>query len=411
MILIVSISTFVLIGILLSMLILSAQKFFSGNAPVSIEVNGTEKSAQSGDTLLNVLLAHDINVPSPCGGKATCKQCKVQLQDNSLEPLEPDKATFSVPELRAGWRLSCQCKVRGKVKVKIPESLLQVKNIIGKVISNNNVATYIKELIVEIKEPLEYEPGAYLQFIVPPFSTNTTAWNIDSRFVEEWKKYAMWDRNIKFSPDDTFQRAYSLASYPKEGKILKFNVRIATPPIGKMHKPWGICSSYIFSLTPGAEITLSGPYGESFMKDNAKELIFLIGGAGSSFARSHIMHLFDSKHTERKTTLWYGARSLKENIYQNDFEALDAKYPNFTYKLVLSAPEEADRKAGWPLDDATKTGYVCKAFEVGHLKNLKEPDDCLYYVCGPPLHNSSVLELLDNYGVYSENIVLDDFGN
>lgn len=411
MLFIVSIVTFIIIGCALSILILIVKSWLSGAENVAVDVNGETKDAQLGDTLLTVLLTHDIKVPSPCGGKATCKQCKVQVLDNSVAPVESDKATFTRTELQEGWRLSCQTKVRKKIKVKVPESCLHVQEIVATVLSNCNVSTYIKELVVKLSNPIDYKPGAYLQCIVPAFCTNTSSWGVDDQFIAEWDKYGMNNVDISFQPEDNFIRAYSLASYPAEGDIIKFNVRIASPPIGQMHKPWGVCSSYIFSLKKDDTVKLAGPYGESFMKDTDQELIFLIGGAGSSFARSHIMHLFRTERTKRKVTLWYGARSLKENIYQKDFSDLDREFDNFTYNLVLSTPGDDDIKQNWPINDKTKTGYVFQAFEIGQLKKLKEPDSCLYYVCGPPLHNISVIKLLDEYGVYEDNIVLDDFGN
>lgn len=206
-----------------------------------------------------------------------------------------------------------------------------------------------------------------------------------------------------------------MASYPAEGRLLKFNIRIATPPFikGEMADsiPWGICSSYSFGLKPGDKIRLSGPYGESFMIEDQRPLYFLIGGAGSSFGRSHVLHLFNTEKSNRKVDFWYGARSLKENIYQEEYEALAKKFPNFTYNLVLSEPLEEDILGGWPKGNPLKTNFLFKAFEEGRLKFMDEPEESLYFVCGPPMHNTSVLKLLDNYGVPRENIVLDDFGS
>ena len=215
--------------------------------------------------------------------------------------------------------------------------------------------------------------------------------------------------------DDDVIRAYSMASYPAEGRKLLFNIRIASPPMLKgvpdPSIPWGICSSYVFSLRPGDEVKLSGPYGESYMIDDDRELVFLIGGAGSSFGRSHILHLFLTENTKRKVTMWYGARSIKENIYEEEYTKLAQDFENFSYNLVLSEPLPEDIEAGWPKDDPVKTGFLFRSFEMGQLKNMEEPEECLYYVCGPPMHNMSVMKLLDDYGVPRENIVLDDFGS
>jgi Na+-transporting NADH:ubiquinone oxidoreductase subunit F len=237
------------------------------------------------------------------------------------------------------------------------------------------------------------------------------------KFYPDWEKLNLFNRELDFThlAEGEVIRAYSTASYPAEGGILKFNIRIATPPFnkGKLAEkvPWGICSSYAFSLQPGDRVRLSGPYGESFMIQDERPLVFLIGGAGSSFGRSHILHLFKTEQTRREVDLWYGARSLKENIYQEEYEALAKEFSNFRYHLILSEPLPEDISAGWPKNDPLKTNYLFKAFELGQLKQIEEPEEYLYYVCGPPLHNSSVLKLLDMYGVPRNSIVLDDFGS
>lgn len=419
-----AILAFACIGVALSGMILFTRAKLIGFKPCQIFINENKdltKVTKTGSTLLESLLSNGISIPAPCGGKATCKQCKVQVIEGGGEPLETDKSTFSPILIKQGWRLSCQCKVKGDLKILVPEELLEVKELEAEVISNENVASFIKELVVKIPEAekLDYKSGGYVQFHVPPFKTNTQEWKqtIDPMYHTEWEKYQLFSTEIDCSsPVEPVQRAYSMASYPAEGSLLKFTIRIATPPIVKgkvVNKPWGICSSYIFSLKPKDKIKLSGPYGESFMIEGDQELIFLIGGAGASFARSHIMHLFYTEKTQRKVTLWYGARSLKENIYQEEFEKLQKEFKNFTYHLVLSEPTKEDFEKGWPSkeEDAVKTNFVFKAFEIEQLSQIKEPDEILYYVCGPPLHNSSVMKLLDDYGVPRRNIVLDDFGS
>lgn len=237
---------------------------------------------------------------------------------------------------------------------------------------------------------------------------------MDEEYYEDWEQYGLFGHEIEHEEEGVI-RAYSMASYPEEGNLIKFNVRIATPPFIQgefdFEIPWGICSSYLFGLKEGEGVRLSGPYGESHMIEGDQELVFLIGGAGSSFGRSHIMHLFKTEKTQRKVALWYGARSLKENIYQEEYETLDKEFANFTYHLVLSEPTAQDLKGGWPKEDPVKTGFLFKAFEEGQLKKMEEPENALYYVCGPPMHNKSVMKLLEDYGVPRENIVLDDFGN
>ena len=403
------------------MLILFTKKKLVRTAPCKININDDtelEKTVAGGQTLLSALSNEGIPVPSPCGGKATCKQCRLQVLEGAGEALETDKGTFSRKELCEGWRLSCQFKVKHDLKVHVEERYLSVKEWKAKVISNENVATFIKELVVQLPEGEEvpYRSGGYLQFHVPPFKTMTDEWKqtMDPKFHGDWEKFGLFGRTVDFESlgEGEVIRAYSMASYPAEGGTLKFNIRIATPPFikGEMVEkiPWGICSSYTFGLKPGDEVTLSGPYGESFMIEDSRPLIFLIGGAGSSFGRSHVLHLFNTEKTNREVDFWYGARSLKENIYQEEYETLDQAHENFRYHLVLSEPLPED---GWPKDDPIKTNFLFRAFEEGQLKKMEEPEEALYYVCGPPLHNSSVLKLLDDYGVPRESIVLDDFGS
>lgn len=417
----ISIVIFVCIGIFLSGLILYTKSKLVSSASCKIRINRDDsliKESEGGSTLLNVLLSNEVAVPSPCGGKATCKQCKVQVIEGGGPVIETDKATFSPKELKDGWRLSCQCKVKNDLEILLPENMLTLKEYTGKVLSNKNVATFIKELVVELDEEVPYQSGDYFQFHVPPFKTNTSDWKktIEEKYFTDWEKFHFFDQEINYLDlDEDVIRAYSMASYPKEGKIFKFNIRIATPPCfdGEVSKkiPWGICSSYIFSLKEGDSVHLSGPFGESHMIDDEREIYFLIGGAGSSFGRSHILDLFLSKNTTRKVELWYGARSLKENIYQEEYEKLSREKENFSYHLVLSEPSEEDLQTGWDKSDPIKTNFVVNAFEDGALKNHPAPEDALYYVCGPPLHNSSIMTLLDNYGVERKNIVLDDFGS
>lgn len=423
-----AIAAFVIVGVGLAGMILFTKAKLVSTELCKVGINHEPelmKEVPGGGTLLSALTANGIPIPSPCGGKATCKQCRVQILVGAPEPLETEKATFTKKQLQEGWRLSCQTKIKHDLEIKVdPHSLGGVKEWNATVLSNENVATFIKELIVEIPEGEEvpYQAGGYLQFHVPPFSTNTEAWKqtMDPQYHLDWEKFHLFGREIDFShlpPEGANEviRAYSMASYPAEGRKLIFNIRIATPPFvaGSISTeiPWGICSSYAFSLKPGDKVRLSGPYGESFMKNTHQELIFLIGGAGSSFGRSHILHLFRTEQTSRKLSMWYGARSLKENIYEDEYRQLEKEYPNFSYHLVLSEPSSEDINAGWPAKDPLKTNFLFKSFELGQLKAMEAPEECLFYVCGPPLHNKSVLKLLDDYGVPRENIVLDDFGS
>lgn len=417
-----SVAAFVLIGVWLTGMILFVKNKFIRAEKCKLYINDDPeltKNVIGGGTLLSTLSQLGIAVPSPCGGKATCLQCRVQVVEGEDPPLETDLATFSRKEIKEGWRLSCQAKVKHDMHLHLEESMLDIKEFEGTVISNNNVATFIKELVIEAPQTIPYKSGEYFQFIVPGFKTNTEDWKktMDPKFYPDWERFHLFGVPIDFShlSNGEIVRAYSMASYPAEKQMLKFNIRIATPPfVGKEISktiPWGVCSSYMFSLKPGDKVKFTGPYGESLMINDERELVFLIGGAGSSFGRSHILHLFNSENTKRKLTLWYGARSLKENIYENDYRDLEKKFNNFSYNLVLSEPLPEDIAAGWPKNDPLKTAFLYKAFEEGQLKKMESPEECLYYVCGPPLHNKSVMRVLDEYGVPRKNIVLDDFGS
>jgi len=421
-----AIAAFLVVGVGLATLILFTKAKFVRTDACTLIINNDPdltKEVEGGQTLLLALTSNGIPVPCPCGGKATCKQCKVQILEGASEPLETDKGTFTKKQLKEGWRLSCQQKVKSDLSIYIDSHALGVKEWVGTVISNDNVATFIKELVVEIPkgQAVPYLSGGYLQFHVPPFKTNSEEWKqtMDPQYFPDWERFNLFNKNIDFSDlptgSDEVIRAYSMASYPAEDNLLRFNIRIATAPFidGKIadNIPWGVCSSYTFSLKPGDKVRLSGPYGESFMINDNRELIFLIGGAGSSFGRSHILHLFLTEKTKRKTSFWYGARSLRENIYQEEYEKIAKEFDNFTYNLVLSEPLPADVEAGWPVKDPQKTNFLFKAFELGQLKHMEYPEEALFYVCGPPMHNKSVIKLLDDYGVPRENIILDDFGN
>lgn len=419
----VAVGVFVGVCLLLTAMILVVKKKLVPTDTCHIRINedgNLTKTISGGQTLLSALSNEGVAIPSPCGGKATCKQCRVQIVEGAGPALETDKATFTKKQLDCGWRLSCQFKVKQDLHVHIEERFLEVKEWEARVISNENVATFIKELVVELPagEILPYRSGGYVQFHVPRFKTNTSDWKktMDPQYHSDWERFKLFDREIDHSHlEAEVIRAYSLASYPAEGSTLKFNIRITTSPIVKgvltEGIPWGICSSYTFGLQKGDKIRLSGPYGESFMIQDERPLVFLIGGAGSSFGRSHVMHLLRSENSKREIDYWYGARALKENIYEEDLRALDKEFPNFRYHLVLSEPLPEDIEKGWPKDDPLQTNYLFKAFELGQLKALEEPEEVLYFVCGPPLHNSSVLKLLEDYGVPRQNIVLDDFGS
>lgn len=417
-------ATLVFVGVCLALggLILLCCSIFSPKGTCEVKINNDPtltKRVKAGKPLLQALLEEGIAIPSPCGGKGSCKQCRVRIVEGAEPPYEVDVSSFSKKMLDQGWRLSCQTKVKNDLSIEIDEKLLSVKSWEATVVSNNNIASFIKELVVMLPqgETVQYRPGGYLQVLAKPFVTNTDEWkaHIDPKYWGEWEKYSLFSQKLDFSAHKEEVRAYSLASYPEEKEKLMFHVRIATPPFveGKISQtiPWGFGSSYLFSRKPGDIITVSGPYGHSFMKEGDQDVVFLIGGAGSSFCRSHVLDLFRTAKTKRHISLWYGARSLKENIYRDEYENLEKEFPNFKYNLVLSEPTKEDIALGWPEKDPIKTNFLFRAFEEGELKKLKAPEEAYFYVCGPPLHNKSVMKLLDDYGVPRENIVLDDFGS
>jgi Na+-transporting NADH:ubiquinone oxidoreductase subunit F len=413
---------FVFIGVGLAALILLCRYFFVPKGYCTLEVNGSEdltKKVLLGQTLLNALKNEGIAIPSPCGGRASCKQCRVRIVHPVPEPLDTELGAFSQRQLRDGWRLSCQVRLLSDMQVEVSERYLKIETYQASVLSNENVASFIKELIVEIPldRVFDYRAGSYMEILIPRYSTNTSEWKetIDHRYWGEWTRFDLWDQTIVYEPKEEVARAYSLGSYPEEKTTLLFNVRIAPPPLQKgvvsSEIPWGIGSSYLFSLKAHDRVLMRGPYGESFMKDSSQDLYFLIGGAGSSFGRSHILDLLKRKKSTRKIALWYGARSSKENIYEDLYRGLEKEFPNFSYHLVLSEPTDEDIAHGWPKNDPLKTAFLFKAFEEGALKQMSNPESALYYVCGPPMHNKSVMKLLDDYGVLKENIILDDFGS
>ncbi|MGM0439857.1 MAG: NADH:ubiquinone reductase (Na(+)-transporting) subunit F [Chlamydiota bacterium] len=371
----------------------------------------------AGTRLLTALTRQDILLPSACGGQGLCKKCKVQVLKGGggLQAVETNY--FSAEQLEEGWRLACQCQVTENTEIKLPPELLGHKEVTGKVLSNKNVATFIKELIVEVPETIDYDPGSYLEILIPPYKTNTSEWKttIAPQYRSEWEDYGMFERTIDNTDiNKPLRKAYSLASYPAEGHILIFNIRIASPPIVEGHcsneLPWGVSSSYLFSLKEGDAINIVGPFGEALMVQDERPIIFLIGGVGSSFGRSHLLHLFKTEKTQRKVSYWYGVRSLKDRIYHQELSRLDAEHDNLSYHLVLSEPDDDDLASGWPTDDTTKTNLLYKAFEEGELKGLDQPQSYLYYVCGPPKHNKKTADLLHSYGVSDDSIIIDDFG-
>ena len=378
-----------------------------GNVKISIN-DERELEVKPGNSLLQTLAEEQIFLPSACGGKGNCGMCKCQVLEGGGSILPTEKGFFSYKEQLDNWRLGCQVKVREDLKIHINPQIFGIKKWECTVVSNRNVATFIKEFVVKLPEGehLDFLSGGYIQIDVPKCDVKYSNIEVDEEYRKDWEKFHMFDL-VMHNHEPQF-RAYSMANHPAENNIIMLNVRIATPPFdrkngGFMKVNPGVCSSYIYSLKPGDKVTISGPYGEFHIKDTQKEIIFIGGGAGMAPMRSHILDLFLTKHTQRKASFWYGGRSLRELFYIDDFKKIEAENPNFKFNIALSSPLPEDN---W-------NGYVGNIHEVlfeNYLKNHPEPEEIEYYLCGPPMMTQAVLTMLDNLGVPKENILFDDFG-
>jgi len=358
--------------------------------------------------LLSTLSNNKIFLPAACGGGGTCGMCRCQVTSGGGSILPTETGFFTRKEQASNWRLGCQVKVKEDMEIKLEPEVLDIKKWECEVISNKNVSTFIKEFVVKLPEgeTLNFKSGGYVQIDVPKINVEYKDIEIEEEYRKEWDDLKMWDLKMK-NPEPTY-RAYSMANYPDEGNIVMLNIRIATPPWernkGKFMKvnP-GICSSYIFSLKPGDKVTLSGPYGEFFIKDTEKEIMFIGGGAGMAPMRSHIFHLFNTVKTGRKVTFWYGARSKQEIFYEEHFKKIEKNFPNFTFHLALSDAKEEDNWTGL-------TGFIHQVIIDEYLSKHKEPEDIEYYLCGPPLMNAAVIKMIDDWGIPEEMLAFDDFG-
>ncbi|GCD78599.1 Na(+)-translocating NADH-quinone reductase subunit F [Thermaurantimonas aggregans] len=418
---------FVVILLLVSILLYAKAKLSPGGL-VKLDVNGTILEVEAGGTLLSTLSNNKIFLPSACGGGGTCAMCKCQVLEGGGEILPTEVGYFTRKQIQDHWRLGCQVKVKGDMKIRVPEEVFGIKKWECEVVSNYNVATFIKEFVVKLPEGenLHFEAGGYIQIDVPP--TTVDFKDIDIRphpddpagpdkFKPDWDKYDMW--SLKMVSDEPIFRAYSMANHPAEGNIIMLNVRIATPPWDRAKNKWmdvnpGICSSYIFSRKPGDKVTISGPYGEFFIKNTDKEMIYIGGGAGMAPLRAHIFHLFHTLKTTRKVSYWYGGRSRRELFYIDHFRKIEKEFPNFRFYVVLSEPLPEDNwKVAKDINDREAdgfVGFVHQALIDNYLKFHPEPEEVEYYFCGPPMMNAAVLKMLDDWGVPKENISFDDFG-
>ena len=415
-IIIISVIAFLVVTLILVGLLLFAKAKLTPSGTVKININNGSKELEvaPGSSLLSTLAAEKIFLPSACGGKGSCGQCKCRVTEGGGTILPTEVGFFNKKQITNNWRLGCQVKVKENLSIEVPESALSVKKWECEVISNRNVATFIKEFCVKIPdgETLNYRSGGYIQVDVPAITVDYKDIDVDPQFREDWEKMGVF--NLKMVNPTPTLRAYSMATYPAEGNIIKLNVRIATPPFdrvkgGFMDVNPGICSSYIYSLKPGDKVMISGPYGEFFIPDNCpddQEFVFIGGGAGMAPMRSHIMHLFKTEKTNRKVNFFYGARSLKEAFYLEDYAQIEKEFPNFKFHLALDRPDPEADKAGVPY----VAGFVHNVLYETYLKNHEDPEDILYLMCGPPMMAQSVVNLLDSLGVASENILFDNFG-
>ena len=415
-IIVISVVAFLVVTLLLVGLLLFAKAKLTPSGTVKIDINNGSKVLEvaPGGSLLGTLGNEKIFLPSACGGKGSCGQCKCRVMEGGGTILPTEVGFFNRKQILNNWRLGCQVKVKEDMAIEVPESALSVKKWECEVISNNNVATFIKEFCVKIPdgETLNYRSGGYIQVDVPAITVDYKNIDVDPQFREDWEKMGVY--NLKMVNPTPTLRAYSMATYPAEGNIIKLNVRIATPPFDRVKGGFadvnpGICSSYIYSLKPGDKVTISGPYGEFFVPDNCpddQEFVFIGGGAGMAPMRSHIMHLFKTEKTNRKVNFFYGARSLKEAFYLEDYAQIEKEFPNFKFHLALDRPDPEADKAGVPY----VAGFVHNVLYETYLKNHEAPEDILYLMCGPPMMAQSVVNLLDSLGVPSENILFDNFG-
>jgi Na+-transporting NADH:ubiquinone oxidoreductase subunit F len=383
--------------------LMAASKALSPGGTVTLDINNGEKVLEvaPGSSLLGTLASNDIFLPSACGGGGTCAMCKCQVKEGGGQILPTEKSQISKPEQKEGTRLSCQLKVKEDMKIQVPDEVLEIKKFEGTVRSNHNVATFIKELIVDLPEgvDLNFQAGGYIQIDVPKYDIKFKDFDIEEKFRDDWDNFGLWD--LEYQNDEECFRAYSMANHPAEGNMVMLNIRIATPPRG-LDVPPGVCSTYVFNLKPGDKITLSGPYGEFFIRESEREMCYIGGGAGMAPLRSHIFHLFHTQKTKRKVTFWYGGRSKKELFYLEDFDDIKAKFDNFDYTIALSEPQPEDNWEG-------PTGFIHTVCEQEFLLKHDDPTEIEYYMCGPPPMIAAVNNMLFNLGVEKEMISYDEF--
>jgi len=391
--------------LLLVFIILAARSILVSSGSVKVLVNEERELALPvGSKLMGGLADADLFIASACGGGGTCGQCKVRVLSGGGSVLPTETSLLSKREVASHYRLSCQVAVKQDMCVEVPEEVFGVRKYNCRVRSNRNVASFIKELVLEMPagEELEFRAGGYIQIECPPHDLKYADFDIDERFRDEWDRHKLW--RYESHVRKTVTRAYSMANYPLEKGEIKLNVRIATPPPGSDDKiPPGIMSSFIFGLSEGDDVVISGPFGDFFARDTENEMVFIGGGAGMAPMRAHIFDQLNRRHTTRKMSFWYGARSLKEMFYVDEFDALATDNENFDWHIALSEPQEEDNWTGY-------TGFIHKVLFDQYLSKHLAPEECEYYLCGPPMMNVAVIRMLVDLGVTEDHILLDDFG-
>lgn len=409
LIILISIIVFLGIILLLVAMLLYAKSKLTAGGTVKITIND-EKTLEvaPGSSLLATLSQEKLFLPSACGGGGTCGMCRCQVISGGGSILPTETGFFTRRQVNDHWRLGCQVKVREDMVIHVPEEVMGIKKWECEVVSNRNVATYIKEFVVKLPpgEELKFKSGGYIQIDVPKYAMTFRDIEVEKQFRDEWDRNKMWDLGMN-NTEETF-RAYSMANHPAEGNIIMLNIRIATPPWDRSagafkNVPPGICSSYIFSRKPGDKVMISGPYGEFFIKDTNREMVYIGGGAGMAPLRSHIFHLFQTLKTNRKVSYWYGARSKREIFYEDDFRKIEKQFPNFTFNIALSEPVAEDNWKG-------HTGFIHQVLYDAYLSKHDAPEDIEYYLCGPPMMNDAVQKMLYDLGVPDEMVDFDDFG-
>jgi Na+-transporting NADH:ubiquinone oxidoreductase subunit F len=399
-----AILAFLALQLVLVTLIVVAKKTLLPSGEITIDVNSTKQfKTRPGGKLLTTLADQGVILSSACGGGGSCGQCRCIVQEGGGSILPTEKSQINNREARLGMRLACQVAVKRDMKIQVPPETLEARKWYCRVLSNSNVATFIKELVISLPvgEDVDFKAGGFIQIEVPPHTLEYRNFEIDDRFLSDWTKFKMFQ--YKSHVHTPVTRAYSMANYPGEKGLIKLNVRIATPPPGQEAAPPGQVSSYIFNLQPGDEVVITGPFGEFFMDDSDSEVILIGGGAGMAPLRSHVFDLFKAKKTSRQVSYWYGGRSLKEVFYVDEFRELERLHDNFTFHLALSNPLPEDNWDG-------PTGYIHLILYDQYLKDHPAPEDVNYYLCGPPMMNQAVFDMLDDLGVEQENIRCDDFG-